>query len=323
VHELLPLLGPARTTSTTALARRTSTRSVGRWLASGRLVRVFPGWVTVPELADEWLVRAQAATGYTGGVLSHVSALAAHGVTDVETTRLHVTVPIDRRVRSSTWLRVHRSGRRTAVVRTRGLLATALDRTIVDAWGDAHRSRAERGAVPLVRGALIAAVRERRITVAAVAEQLGRRPEVPGRAALTDLLGLLQEGCRSELEIFGVLQVLRVAELPPYRQQFPVALPHGTVWLDVAWPEVGLAIELDGAAFHGSRSARERDLRRDAALAAQGWLVLRFSYDRLTREPDACRAQIRAVYAQRLSAVPTAARSERLLAAWGTTLPRR
>ena len=31
-----------------------------------------------------------------------------------------------------------------------------------------------------------------------------------------------------------------------------------------------MAVELDGAAFHGSREARERDLRRDTALAALG-----------------------------------------------------
>ena len=41
-----------------------------------------------------------------------------------------------------------------------------------------------------------------------------------------------------------------------------------------------------------------------AALAALGWVVLRFSYRRLTREPAACRAEILAVYRGRLSVVP-------------------
>ena len=303
MYELLPLLGPRRTVSTTALARRTSARSVGRWLESGRLVRVFPGWVTVPELADDWLVRACAATGYTRGALSHVSALAAHRVTDVETTRLHVTVPPGRRVRSSTWLRVHRSTDVPVVVRARGLLTTALDRSFVDTWGDAHRSRAERGTAELVRAALIGAVRERRVTVGEIAGRLATRPELPGRTRLVELLGLLEKGSQSELEIFGVQHVLDIPELPPYQQQYEVQLPGGRVALDVAWPGVKLAIEFDGAAFHGSKAARERDLRRDAALAAEGWLVLRFSYERLIREPQACRAQIRAVYRQRLSIV--------------------
>ena len=53
-----------------------------------------------------------------------------------------------------------------------------------------------------------------------------------------------------------------------------------------------VAVELDGAAFHGSREARERDLRRDTALAAAGWIVLRFSYARLIADPDGCRREI-------------------------------
>ena len=38
---------------------------------------------------------------------------------------------------------------------------------------------------------------------------------------------------------------------------------------------------MDGAAFHGSADARERDTRRDVALATLGWVVLRFSCQRL------------------------------------------
>lgn len=300
MHDLLPLLGPGRTTSTAVLARRTSPRSVGRWLATGALVRVFPGWVTVPELADEWLVRACAATGYTGGVLSHISALAAHRVVDVETTRLHVTVPTRRRVRSSTWLRVHRSTQDPAVVRARGLVVTGLPRSLVDAWGEAHRARAERRSAELIRGALLRAVRDGRVTVAAVADQVALRPELPGRPRLTELLDMVGAGSHSELELFAVRHVLDVPGMPRCALQHRVQLPDGPVLLDAAWPEVKLAVEFDGAAFHGSQEARERDLRRDAALAAQGWVVLRFSYRRLTREPDACRAQILAVYRQRL-----------------------
>jgi hypothetical protein len=303
VHELLPLLGPTRTTSTTDLAARVSPRSVGRWIASGRLVRLHPGWVTVPECADDWAVRAHAAAGYAGGPLSHMSALAAHRTVDVEVTRLDVTVPGARRIRSSRWLRVHRSRVPPATVRARGLPATTLPRALVDTWGDAHRATALRGYDGVARGALLRAVRERRTTTAAVTAELGHRPELPGRAPLTLLLGLIAGGCQSELEVFGVLHVLSVPGLPGCAQQHRVVLPDGPVLLDAAWPEVKLAVELDGAAFHGSPEARERDLRRDAALAALGWVVLRFSYRRLTRLPEACQAQIAAVYRQRLGFV--------------------
>src|SRR5687767_4022045 len=94
VHDLSALLGPTRTASESVLALESSARSVQRWLSSGRLVRLHPGWVTLPEWAEDWTVRAHAATGYTGGTLSHTSALTAHGVLARGGFRLDVTVPV-------------------------------------------------------------------------------------------------------------------------------------------------------------------------------------------------------------------------------------
>jgi very-short-patch-repair endonuclease len=47
---------------------------------------------------------------------------------------------------------------------------------------------------------------------------------------------------------------------------------------------------------------RERDLRRDAALAAVGITVVRFTHDRLVRTPDDVRAQAVAILAARRAA---------------------
>jgi hypothetical protein len=305
VHDVLTLLGPTRTTSTTALSATAGVRTIGRWLADGRrLVRLHPGWVTVPELADDWTVRVHAASGYAGGPLSHITALALHGIVGNEVTRLHVTVPGERRVRSSRWLRVHRSRLAVAAVRVRGLPVTPVARALVDTWGDAHRTRAMRGFDGVAREAVVRATRERRTSVAGLRAELDLRPELPGRATRNEVLGLVEAGCESELEIFGVRHVLVVPGIPPCAQQHRVLLPGGPVRLDASWPEVKLAVELDGAAFHGSQEDRERDLRRDAALAARGWLVLRFSYRRLVREPEACRAEILAAYRRRLGVVP-------------------
>ena len=304
VHDLRALLGPTRTASTATLATTVGERSIGRWIATGRLVRLHPGWVTVPELADDWTVRAHAATSYAGGPLSHLSALTVHRIVDREVTRLQVTVPSERRVRSSRWLRVHRSRTPVTVVRARGLPATSVTRSLIDTWGDAHTARDPRGYGGVAREAVLRATRSRRATVDELTAQLDVRPELPGRSSLVDLLGLIAGGCESELEIFGVQNVLDVPGIPPCAQQHRVRLPSGPVRLDAAWPEVKLAVELDGAAFHGSQEARERDLRRDAALAALGWVVLRFSYRRLTREPAACRAEILAAYRRRRSVVP-------------------
>jgi very-short-patch-repair endonuclease len=83
--------------------------------------------------------------------------------------------------------------------------------------------------------------------------------------------------------------------MPRFVQQHRVALPFGTVHLDAAIPELLVDVEMDGMAFHDSPQARERDRRRDVALSARGWVVLRFSYRRLTQDPAGCRREILAV----------------------------
>jgi very-short-patch-repair endonuclease len=65
-----------------------------------------------------------------------------------------------------------------------------------------------------------------------------------------------------------------------------------TVYLDLAFPRERVAVELDGAAYHSAPDTRERDLRRDAALSAREWVVLRFSHRRLHAAPDAVRDEL-------------------------------
>jgi hypothetical protein len=157
--------------------------------------------------------------------------------------------------------------------------------------------------LPIVRQALIEAVRDRGVSVTALRTESAAQRAHAGRVALGRLLDLIAGGCESELEIWGVTHVLPgPPDVPAWTQQFPVRLPDGRwVKLDAAYREARVAVELDGAAFHGSRSARERDLRRDSALAALGWVVLRFSFARLMADPDGCRREILAAVRRRLA----------------------
>lgn len=299
VVDLRDLLGADGAVLIADLVARTGSTSISRWIRSGRLLRPLPRVVVLPAVADHWRTRAVAAVLSTGGVLSHGSALALWDLAEPG-GRLHVSIGVDRRAPGPVdWLAVHRvadlSARRRA-----GLPVTPPPRSVVDAWGVAHRAGGPAAGRDGARAAVIDAFRRGLVTARELRRELVRRPELPGRAALFDLLGLVAAGARSELEIWGMLHVTDVPGLPPCRRQVRVFLPHGHADLDVAWPEARLAVELDGAAFHGSPEQRERDLRRDAALASAGWLVLRFSYRRLKREPDACRAQIAAVYRSRL-----------------------
>ena len=303
MHDLTALLGPTRTAPEDVLARETSRRSVDRWLSSGRLVRLHPGWVVLREFANDWTVRAHAATGYTGGLLSHMSALAVHGIVDQEVPRLDVTVRSTDRIRSTGWLRVHRSNRSCPIVIARGLGATDVARALVDTWGDAHQARARREYAGTARNAALRATRERRVTVPQLEAELARVDRLPGRAALVELLADLRAGVQSFLEGLGVRAFL-AAGLPQPWLQYEIPLGYGSLHVDAAWPEVKLAVEFDGAAFHSGRDDWQRDLRRDAALAAAGWVVLRFSWTDVTERPAFCAAQVAAAYRQRRIVVP-------------------
>jgi hypothetical protein len=279
---------------------------VHRWLSSGRLVRLHPGWVTLQELADDWTVRAHAATGYTGGTLSHASALTAHGVLDRPGFRLDVTVSVPHRLRSTRRLLIHRSRRPCGVVMTRGLAATSVARALVDTWGDAHRGTPSRRQLDEARNAMLRATRERMARVTDIEAELARVPRLPGLVPLRELLADASAGAQSHLEILGA-RALLAAGLPPARLQYEIPLPNGSLHVDAAWPEVKLAVEFDGAAYHAGRDDWQRDLRRDAALAALGWVVLRFSWTDVTERPAFCGAQVASAYLRRCHDVRPAA----------------
>ena len=64
--------------------------------------------------------------------------------------------------------------------------------------------------------------------------------------------------------------------------------------------------ETDGRNVHERRTAFESDRARDADLAAQGYVVLRFTWRQLKREPVRVTAQLAQVLALRRSQPPPA-----------------
>jgi hypothetical protein len=184
-----------------------------------------------------------------------------------------------------------------------GLGATAVPRALVDTWGAAHQSRATRGYSGVARNAVLRAAREERVTVPQLHAELARVPRLPGRAALLELLDEVRAGVRSYQEGLG-FRAFTAAGLPPPQLQYEIPLGYRSLHVDAAWPEVKLAVEFDGAAFHAGRDDWQRDLRRDAALAAAGWVVLRFSWTDVTERPAFCAGQVAAAYRQRRIDVP-------------------
>lgn len=71
--------------------------------------------------------------------------------------------------------------------------------------------------------------------------------------------------------------------------------------LDLAYPDIKLAIEADGYDFHSKRDDWEHDRIRRNALTALGWLVLHVTWRGLRSNPDRIVADVRRARHQRAS----------------------
>jgi very-short-patch-repair endonuclease len=295
VRDVADVVGEAGWITSEQLVRLVSRRTVGTWVGEGRLVRLRPGVFALPSTAQRWRTRLAGALDGGEGVASHVTALALWEVIEHPPGPVHVTVDLTRSARGSSGVVVHRSpGIFDERRRVDGVAVTPVERAVVDAWGRPTPLR--RGDL---RAAAISAVRRRLCSARDLEHELGRRPRLAGRAELARLVALLADGCQSELEIWGCLQVLRGPGMPPFVQQRRIVVEGEVFVLDAAYEDVKLAVEMDGAAWHGSRQQRERDIRRDALLATVGWQTLRFGYGRMMAAPDACRRDVLASYAAR------------------------
>jgi hypothetical protein len=188
----------------------------------------------------------RAALVYTDGVLSHLSGLRRHGLLEqpVDAVR-HVTRNTDSQLRGDALVVVHRRRLVESTMRG-GLPVVPLERAIVESW-------------PLLtegqrRGLSIAAVGDglttgRRLLLAVLAA-----PTTPGAATMQSLFSLLADGCRSELELWGHQHVFDHPELAGAVLQHRVSTPAGSYVFDRAHLRERVGVELDGAAWHGSRS---------------------------------------------------------------------
>jgi very-short-patch-repair endonuclease len=146
----------------------------------------------------------------------------------------------------------------------------------------------------------IVAVRDRRTTASRLLRTLDQQPRTRGAALMRPLFTLLGQGIHSHLEAWGHAHVFRDPRLPRSRTQVKETLLSGrNVYLDRLFEAEMVNVELDGAAYHGRPGQRERDIRRDAALAALGYLTVRFSHLRLHADPEGCIRELLEILATR------------------------
>jgi very-short-patch-repair endonuclease len=119
-----------------------------------------------------------------------------------------------------------------------------------------------------------------------------------GRRRLFDVLALADPRAESRPEsLLRVLLILR--GLPRPAAQYQVRDPRGgfVARLDLAWPQLRIGIEYDGA-YHGEPGQHSRDLRRHNRLRALGWVVIQVDSRQLA-DPDALIALLLDVLAAR------------------------
>ena len=89
-------------------------------------------------------------------------------------------------------------------------------------------------------------------------------------------------------------RVLRRARICGWRTNLPVFLGGRLYYIDIAFPLLKVAIEIDGRLHEDDKELFESDRWRQNALVADGWRVLRFTWDMLQEHPEVVVAAVRA-----------------------------
>ena len=278
-----------------------ASRTIRRRVELQQLHRVLPGVLSTHAGPYDVSQRELAlCLSLPAAVLSHASAASYWGVRRALKDRVELTVPHGARVDDHRAV-VHYSNRlpeHHVVELVDGARITSVARTVFDLGGVLDESS---------HLSVIEDVRNKRLcTDAEIGEVYhdmcgrGRR----GSAAWQRLALLVERAARptmSEQEL-DFQQALLAAGLPAATQQHPVTLPTGrTVFLDLAYPDVRLDIEIDHSEWHATTSAVESDKVRDLGLAVLGWERLRFTDRAIHRRLGYCVDTVERVRRARLT----------------------
>ena len=110
----------------------------------------------------EAILWARASQGPEHAALSHETALVLYGISDVNPSHVHLTVPLSARLRRERpkWIKIHRADLAENEIHIHeGLPVTAVERSIMDVFATSHRTE-------IVRQAIAEALREGMIDAA-------------------------------------------------------------------------------------------------------------------------------------------------------------
>ena len=240
----------------------------GRWRRADRGV-----WAEGPEELTEF-DRARAAVVATRGVASHHLAGVLHGLDSVRLDGLWITLPP-----TASGGRARACRRQLppeCVIRVGGLPCTDGARTLSDLASSLSDLVWEQ--------ALESALRRRLTSIEAVRGNQRVLDRRPAGAPPTESL----------LETLMVQLARTVPGLPDPVRQLWIEAAHAR--LDLAWPHLGLFVELDGQ-HHKDQPVY--DARRETAVvAATGWLCGRFTWAEVVHTPNSTARRLAALAEQ-------------------------
>ncbi len=264
--------------------------TVDGWLATGRLdATAANGVYRVSGAPDSAATAAWFAALATRSVVSFRSAARWWDMPVADDGLAHITRPGRRRLDWPSGVRVHRVALAgNDVVRRRGLWVTTRPVTALDCIGSLPRGQALTFAHR--------AFQQNWLTRADVVRRLDGSPGRWGNRQIGALTAVVERGAEAESER-RLHRLLRSAGVSGWVAQHAVATPAGHFRVDVAFPAIRLAIEVDGYAYHSHDERFQQDRTKQNALLAAGWRVLRFTWADLVERPQHVLAQIASLLA--------------------------
>ncbi|MGH9037806.1 MAG: DUF559 domain-containing protein [Acidimicrobiia bacterium] len=264
-----------------------------RWVDTRRLVTLHPGVHAIAGAPRSWEQALMAALLASGpdAVASHRSGARLWTLLGDGDDTVEITVPRAHRPRLQGVV-VHRSRDLVPAHSTvwRRLPVTKPARVIVDLGAVLPSDKVE--------DALDRALTKHLITIAGV-EWMLNEVSRQGRHGAGVAARILDERALGRAPADGQLEprmarLLRNAKLPPAVYHHVVRDSNGRFLaeVDFAYPELKLAIEVDGFEVHGTPRAMRKDFVRQNGLVPYRWLVLRFTWDQVVHQPDSVAAGI-------------------------------
>jgi hypothetical protein len=249
-------------------------------LDRGSWQRMFPGVYAAfsGEPARAAVLWAALLHAGPGAMLSHQTAAELDHLTDASSSRIHLTVPGYRRVRSRPELSIHYSVRSARALHpARTPPRTRIEETVLDLWESA-------GSLDDAVSWVTRGLGRRLTTQAKLRQAADARSRLRRRLLLAELLSPNAVGQHSILEHRYVRDVERPHHLPVGTRQAPAGRGSRTEYRDTLYEEYGLIVELDGRLAHPG-DTRWADIARDNAAAAAGLTTLRYGWLPVTGTP--------------------------------------